>query len=228
MKKLSIHQWSRERQPRERLIDNGPESLSDAELLAILIGSGNAEESAVALTDRLLDDCNRNLNTLGKRTLHELMQYKGIGEAKAVSILAACELGRRRAKETPENRACINSAQAIYDLMHPQLQDKDIEEAWVILLNQRFKLIKYRLISRGGITETAVDVRLILREALLANATIVALCHNHPSNNPTPSHDDDRLTESVKKACEMMRLHFLDHVIITDGQYYSYHEQGKM
>lgn len=228
MKKLSINEWSRDQQPRERLIDHGPEMLSDAELLAILIGSGNNEESAVALVNRILDDCNRNLNTLGKRTLNELMQYKGIGEAKAVSILAACELGRRRAKEIPEERLAIDSAEAVYNLMHPQLQDKDIEEAWIVLLNQRFRLIKTRLISRGGITETAVDVRLILREALLANATVVALCHNHPSGNAKPSRDDDHLTDCVKKACDLMRIHLLDHVIITDGQYYSYHEHGKL
>lgn len=228
MKKLSINEWSRDQQPRERLIDHGSEMLSDAELLAILIGSGNNEESAVALVNRILDDCNRNLNTLGKRTLNELMQYKGIGEAKAVSILAACELGRRRAKEMPEERLAIDSAEAVYNLMHPQLQDKDIEEAWIVLLNQRFRLIKTRLISRGGITETAVDVRLILREALLANATVVALCHNHPSGNAKPSRDDDHLTDCVKKACDLMRIHLLDHVIITDGQYYSYHEHGKL
>lgn len=228
MKRLSIQHWQREQQPRERLIDHGPEALTDAELLAILIGSGNAEESAVALTTRLLDSCNRNLNSLGKYSLAELMQYKGIGQAKAVTILAACELGKRRQLQAAEERQRFASAQDIYQYMLPTMQDLDVEEAWALLLNQNFRLIKRIQLSRGGITETAIDVRLLIKEALLAGATTVAFCHNHPSGNAQPSRDDDRLTENIQKACSLMRLYLLDHVIVTDGRYYSYREQGKL
>ena len=226
--KLSINQWAEEDRPREKLRDLGPEALSDAELLAILIGSGSVEASAVGLMKMVLADCQNNLNTLGKKSIHDLCLYKGIGEAKAISILAACELGKRRQREKAEERKQMGSAPDIYEYMHTRMQDLDVEEPWVLLLNQNFRLIKAVRISRGGITETAVDVRLIMKEAVLSNATVLALCHNHPSNNPHPSRDDDRLTERVRKACETMRYHFLDHVIVCDGAYYSYHEQGRI
>lgn len=226
--KLSINQWAEEDRPREKLIRLGAEALSNAELLAILIGSGSPKESAVELMKRVLNGCNNNLNTLGKRTIHELCQYNGIGEAKAISILAACELGKRRQAEKAEERKSLGSASAIYEYMHPKMQDLDTEEAWILLMNQNYKLIKAERISHGGITETAVDVRIIIREALLHNATVVAFCHNHPSNNLRPSNDDNRLTQRIKSACDTMRLYFLDHLIITDGAYYSYHEEGKL
>jgi DNA repair protein RadC len=226
--KLNINQWAEEDRPREKLMRLGAEALSSAELLAILIGSGSTKETAVELMKRVLSDCRNNLNTLGKMSIHELCQYNGIGEAKAITILAACELGKRRSLEKAEARKSLNCAVAIYELMHPRMQDLDTEEAWVLLLNQSHKLIKAERISHGGITETAVDVRIIMKEAIMNNATIIALCHNHPSGNIKPSTDDDRLTERVKKACDTMRIHFLDHVIITDGLYYSYHEAGRM
>lgn len=225
---LSINQWSEEDRPREKMMNLGAEALSDAELLAILIGSGSTKESAVDLMKRVLNDCKNNLNTLGKMSVHELCQYNGIGEAKAITILAACELGKRRQLEKAQERKHIDSATAIYELMHPVMQDLSTEEAWILLMNQNYKLIKQVRISRGGISETAVDVRIILKEALLCNATVVALCHNHPSNNTRPSKDDDRLTERVKKACDIMRIYLLDHVIITDGNYYSYREEGRL
>jgi len=226
--KLSITEWAEADRPREKLLLKGPEALSDAELLAILIGSGSPKESAVDLMKRVLNDCRNNLNTLGKRSIRELMGYHGIGEAKAISIIAACELGKRRAKEKVEERAKLDSAQSIYEFMHPTMQDLDVEEAWVLLMNQSFKLIKYMRLSHGGISETAVDVRLIIKEALLNNATVIALCHNHPSNSARPSGEDDRLTQRVKKACDTMRIFLLDHIIMTDGQYYSYQEHGKI
>lgn len=191
---LRITDWALEDRPREKLMAQGPAALSNAELLAILIGSGTPKMTAVELMKLVLHDCNDSLNTLGKKTIAELMQYKGVGEAKAVTILAACELGKRRQRERAEERANLCSAQYIYDYMHPRMQDLDVEEAWVLLMNQNFKLIKAVRISRGGISETAVDVRVICREAVLCNATVVALCHNHPSNNPHPSGDDDRIT----------------------------------
>ncbi len=227
MNKLKISEWAEEDRPREKMASLGAETLSNAELLAILIGSGSTEESAVELMKRILADCNNNLNTLGKRNISELCVYNGIGEAKAISILAACELGKRRQMETPEERPDLGTATRIYNHMRPVMQDLDVEEFWVLLLNQHYRLIKKIRISHGGITETAVDIRIIIREAVLANATILAACHNHPSGNISPSRQDDELTRSIKRACELMRIHFLDHVIVTDGQYYSYHEQGR-
>ena len=201
MDKLNINEWSPEDRPRERFVAQGAEALSKAELLAILIGSGSSRETAVALMQRILNDCNDNLNTLGKMSLDELMQYNGIGEAKAVTILAACELGKRRAAETAEQRKTISTASDIYGVMHPRMQDLGVEQAWVLLLNQNFKLIKVERISSGGISETSVDVRQIIKQAVLANATVLALSHNHPSNNPRPSRDDDNITQRVKRAC---------------------------
>ena len=227
MEKLTIAQWSESDQPREKLRDKGPQALSDAELLAILIGSGTPGISAVELMQEVLSNCNNSLNTLGKMTIRQLMDHKGIGEAKAITILAACELGKRRQMETPEERPDLGTATRIYNHMHPVMQDLDVEEFWALFLNQHYRLIKKIRISHGGITETAVDIRIIIREAILSNTTILAVCHNHPSGSLKPSRQDDELTKSIKRACELMRIHFLDHVIITDGQYYSYHEQGK-
>ena len=227
MEKLTIAQWSESDQPREKLRDKGTQALSNAELLAILIGSGTSGVSAVELMQKILKACNNNLNTLGKMTIQELCAYNGIGEAKAITILAACELGKRRQIETPEERPDLGTATRIYNHMHPVMQDLDVEEFWVLLMNQHYRLIKKVRISRGGITETSADVRIIIKEAVLANATILAVCHNHPSGNLKPSSQDDELTRGIKRACDLMRIHFLDHVIITDGHYYSYHESGK-
>jgi DNA repair protein RadC len=227
MEKLNIKQWAEEDRPREKMEKLGTEALSDAELLAILIGKGSAKEDAVSLMKRILADCKNNLNTLGKMSIRELCHYNGIGEAKAISILAACELGKRRQMESPEERPDLGTATRIYNHMHPVMQDLDVEEFWVLLMNQHYRLIKKIRISHGGITETAVDIRIIMKEAVLANATILAVCHNHPSGNLSPSSQDDHLTKDIKRACELMRIHFLDHVIITDGQYYSYHESGR-
>ena len=226
--RLTIADWSPEDQPRERLRDLGPQVLSDAELLAILVGSGTPGESAVELMKRILKDCNNNLNTLGKMTIQQLCQYKGVGEAKAITILAACELGKRRQMEKPEERPDLGTATLIYNYMHPVLQDCDVEEFWVLLLNQHHRLIKRVCVSHGGITEVSVDVRIIMREAVLANATILAVCHNHPSGSLRPSHYDNEITTTLQQACQLMRIHFLDHVIITDGAYYSYAECGKL
>lgn len=227
MDKLNINQWAEEDRPREKLMRLGAEALSDAELLAILVGSGSTKETAVELMKRVLSECDNNLNTLGKMTIGELCKYNGIGEAKAITIIAACELGKRRQHEKVKERKKISNSQDIYEYMHPMMQDLNTEEAWVLLMNQNFKLIKSARISRGGITETSVDVRIIIKEAVLANATVIALCHNHPSGNIEPSAEDNRITEKVRMACKTMRLHFLDHVIVTDGGYYSFHDNGR-
>ena len=225
--KLNINQWAEEDRPREKMATLGAETLSSAELLAILIGSGSTKESAVDLMKRLLNDCNNNLNTLGKMSIHDLCQYNGIGEAKAITILAACELGKRRQMETPEERPDLGTATRIYNHMHPVMQDLDVEEFWVLLMNQNYRLIKTLRIARGGITATIVDIRLIIREAVLCNATQLVVCHNHPSGRIAPSKEDNELTQSIMNACKLMNIHFLDHVIVTDGNYYSYHEEGK-
>ena len=225
--KLNINQWAEEDRPREKMAKLGAAALSSAELLAILIGSGSTKESAVDLMKRLLNDCNNNLNTLGKMSIHDLCQYNGIGEAKAITILAACELGKRRQMETPEERPDLGTATRIYNHMHPVMQDLDVEEFWVVLMNQDYRLIKKLRIARGGITATIVDIRLIIREAVLCNATQLVVCHNHPSGRITPSKEDNELTQSIMNACKLMNIHFLDHVIVTDGNYYSYHEEGK-
>lgn len=228
MSNLTITDWAEEDRPRERLERLGPEALSNAELLAILIGSGTPEMSAVELMKVVLAKCHNNLNTLGKMSIRELENFKGIGPAKAITILAACELGKRRAREKAEEREDLGSATAVYNFMHPRLQDLDVEEFHILLMNQNFKLIKEDCISHGGITETAVDIRIIMKEAILNNATVMAVCHNHPSGNTRPSREDDRLTDRIQKACETMRVYFLDHVIVTDGSYYSYREQGRL
>ena len=216
----------KEDRPREKMERLGAEALSDAELLAILIGSGSSQEDAVSLMKRILNDCNNNLNTLGKKSIRDLCQYNGVGPAKAITIMAACELGKRRQKVKAEERPDIGTATLIYNHMHPTLQDKDVEEFWILLMNQNHRLIKKMCIAHGGISEVSVDVRIIIREAVLANATILAVCHNHPSGSLAPSRMDNDLTYSIQNACKLMRIRFLDHVIITDGAYYSYHEEG--
>ena len=226
--KLTIAHWAEDDQPREKLRDKGPQALSNAELLAILIGSGTPGVSAVELMQTVLCDCKNNLNTLGKMTIRQLMDYKGIGEAKAITILAACELGKRRQAESPEERPDLSTATKVYRHMHPLMQDLDTEEFWVLLLNQNHRLIKHLKIAHGGISEVTVDIRIIMREAILANATILAVCHNHPSGNIQPSKADDALTQSIRNACQLMRIHFMDHIIITDGLYFSYHEAGRL
>ena len=225
---MKINEWAKEDRPREKMERLGAEALSNAELLAILIGSGTPNESAVELMQKVLSQSNNNLNTLGKKSIKELMAFKGVGPAKAITILAACELGKRRQQELAEERLRLDSSQGIYQLMRPTLQDLDAEEAWLLLLNQQCKLIKKMRLSHGGLTQTMVDVRILVREALHANATLIVLCHNHPSGSLHPSREDDHLTERVKKACDLMSLHFIDHLIITDGAYYSYRDEGRL
>ena len=228
MMKLNIRQWAAEDRPRHKLDVLGADALTNAELLSILIGTGSRQEDAVRLCARILADCGNNLNTLGKRSADELMQYNGLGFSKVMTILAAVELGKRRQLAQVEETPDLGTATRIYNYMHPQMMDLQTEEFWAILMNQHYRLIKAVRISQGGITETSVDVRVIMKECVLNNATILAVCHNHPSGNITPSRQDDELTTSIKKACNIMRVHMLDHVIITDGYYYSYHESGKV
>ena len=232
--KLNIKQWAEDDRPREKLMLKGAAALSNAELLAILIGSGSADESAVALMKRLLSDCDNRLKTLGRMSLEELTgtvevdgtasgrkktarRYKGLGKAKAVTIMAACELGRRRMEEDVVELPSIRSSMDLYHYFLPQMQDLFHEECYAVLMNQACRIMDKVLVSKGGLTETAVDIRLILREALLRRAPVIALCHNHPSGNLRPSVEDDRLTDRLQKACRMMNIRLLDHIIVADG-----------
>lgn len=226
--KLNINQWAREDRPREKMMQHGAGALSNAELLAILIGSGSTEDTAVELTRKILDDCHNRLGELGKYTVDDLCRYKGIGPAKAVAILAASELGRRRREEEPSERKKIISSQDVYAFFHPLMCDLSIEECWVLLLNQAAKVIDAVKISQGGLVSTQVDVRCILREALLKRATSMILCHNHPSGNVRPSQDDDRLTHALREAGGTMNIRLLDHVVVSDGSYYSYGDEGRL
>ncbi len=225
---MVIKEWSEDDRPRERFLQHGAEALSKAELLAILIGSGSVGESAVDLMKRILADNDNSLKKLGKLSIHELCQYNGIGPAKAITILAATELGRRREQDKEDDRQEINLSTDIYSIMTHILRDAPTEEAWVLLLNNNRRLIKKLRISSGGLTETLVDIRIVLKEALIANATAIVLCHNHPSGNCRPSRADDELTRNLGRACQTMRLKFLDHLIIVDGDFYSYGDEGKL
>ena len=226
--RLTITQWAEEDRPREKMMMHGASALSNAELLAILIGSGNAEESAVELMRKILNDYHNNLNELGKTSIEELCRYKGIGSAKAISILAASELGKRRKEETIKERITILSSKDVYECFYPLMCDLPTEECWVLLLNQGSKIIDKTKISAGGLSATAVDVRCILREALLKRASAIVLCHNHPSGNIRPSKDDDLLTKHVAQASECVDIRLVDHIILTDGAFYSYADEGRI
>lgn len=226
MNKLNINQWATEDRPREKMMQKGAEALSDAELLAILIGSGNTEESAVSLMQRTLASCNNDLNRLGKWEVRDFSRFKGLGPAKSVTIMAALELGKRRKLQEHSERPVIRSSQDIYELFHPLMCDLAQEEFWILLLNQAARVIDKIRISRGGIDQTTADVRSILREALLQRATQLSPIHNHPSGNPQPSQEDKRLTQLVQKGAQTMNIRLIDHVIITDGRYYSFNDEG--
>ena len=226
--KMTIKQWANEDRPSVKLQMYGVEALSDSELLAILIGSGTNHYTAVDIAQNVLNKFDQNLNSLGKARFDELNDVEGVGTYTSCKIMAAVELGKRRQKAAAEVRPDMSTATRIYQYLHPRMMDLQTEEFYILLMNQNYKLLKAECISHGGLTEVSVDVRVIMREAVLNNATILALCHNHPSNNLRPSAEDDRLTQRVKQACTLMRIHFLDHVIITDGAYYSYHEQGRL
>lgn len=225
--KLSITQLNEEDRPREKFMQTRGEGMTRAELLAILIGSGSSDENAVQLMQRIMNDCDGKVSVLGKKSINELCEYKGVGPAKAITILAACVLGDKRLEES-ERPECITSSTDIYNYYHSRLRNHLHEESHVLLLTQQLGIISSKLISRGGITGTVVDVRMVLREALLANAPHIALVHNHPSGSIRPSGDDDRLTEKLRTAARTMDIKLIDHVIVTDNGYYSYQDEGKL
>ena len=226
--KMSVKQWAEEDRPSTKLLNLGANTLTNAELISILVGSGTAQYNAVEIAQAILSKYDRDLSKLGKADLRELNEIDGVGTYTICKIMAAIELGKRRQLATMGLRPDISSATSIYNYMRPLMQDLTVEESHVLLLNQNLKLIKEMRISRGGLTETNVDVRIIIKEAVMNNATALALVHNHPSGNIHPSKFDDTLTQTLKKACDLMRIHFLDHVIVCDGDFYSYHDRGRL
>lgn len=225
---MSITEWDTLDRPREKLIAQGAGALSNAELLAILIGSGPAGMSAVDVATAMLSDTHNSLGALVRKPVLELKSYKGIGTAKAITLAAAFELGRRRQAEEPDKREPLNSPQRIYDYVRHRMDDADHEQAWLLLLNNRYLPLNLVKLSEGGFTETTVDIRLVMRHALTANATAIALAHNHPSGSPRPSRQDDQLTERVRKASELLRITLIDHIITADNSFYSYMDDGKL
>tara|TARA_R110002049_G_scaffold305931_2_gene503547 strand:- start:3903 stop:4601 length:699 start_codon:yes stop_codon:yes gene_type:complete len=222
---FSIKNWSDGDKPREKLVQKGKSVLSDAELIAILIGSGSRNESAVELSKRILASVNNNLNELGKLSIKQLMQFKGIGEAKAVSIAAALEVGRRRRGEKAQKISKITSSKDVFELLQPSLGELPHEEFWIVYLNNSNKVIHTAQLSKGGITGTLVDVRLVLKQALEIGAIGLILAHNHPSGGLIPSMADKQITEKLKTAAQALDIKVLDHIIITQREYYSFADE---
>lgn len=227
-KKLTIKDWSVQDRPREKYAKNGAVSLSDAELIAILLRTGNASESAVDLAKKVLASSGNSLNTLSGMSLRDLSQIKGIGQAKAISLLTAFEIGKRIRTEKVEQRPQIQSSLDVVNLMQNKIAFLDHEEFWVIYLNNANLILKAVQISKGGITSTEVDTRIVMQEAVVLKATQIILCHNHPSGSVKPSHADILLTEKIRKAAELLDISLIDHIVIHRERYYSFAEEGRI
>lgn len=226
---MKIKEWAEEDRPREKMLLKGVASLSDAELLAILIGSGNKDETAVQLSQRILRTVKNNLNALAKLTIRELIAgFKGIGEAKAIAICAALELGKRRNLADPIQRPPVRSSYDAYSLFHPLLCDLPYEELWIAVTNRASKVTGRYKISQGGTGETSADLRIILKTAINELAAGIILCHNHPSGNIRPSPQDDLLTQNLQKTAALLEINLLDHIILAEGKYFSYADEGKI
>jgi len=225
-KTFSIKNWSEEDRPREKLIHKGKTSLSNAELLAILIGSGNRQESAVELCKRILHSSGKSLHQLAKLSLTDLQKFKGIGEAKAISIIAALELGNRRGAEPHRDLSKITSSKDVFNIMHPFLGGLDHEQFWILMLNNANKVIYKFPLSKGGITSTMVDTRLVFKNALAQGATALILVHNHPSGTLKPSQADKDITHKIKQAGLLLDIKVLDHLIVTEKTYFSFADES--
>ncbi|TGD57071.1 RadC family protein [Flavobacterium humi] len=223
---FSIKHWAEDDKPREKLILKGKQSLSDVELIAILIGSGSRSESAVALSKRILFSVNNNLNALGKLSVNQLMAFKGIGQAKAITIVAASELGRRKRAEAATQLRQVTSGKAVFDIMQPIIGELPHEEFWVLYLNNSNKILYKSQISKGGISGTLVDVRIVFKTALEHNATSIILAHNHPSGKLQASSADKQVTQKLKQAGQQLDIPVLDHVIVTENHYLSFADDG--
>ena len=223
---FSIKHWAADDKPREKLLVKGRAALSDAELIAILISSGNREESAVELSKRILAQAGNNLNELGKLSVQQLMQFKGIGQAKAVAITAALEVGRRRRDQDILKIAKVSGSRSAYELLSPLIGELPHEEFWIVYLNNSNKVLHKEQLSKGGITGTLVDVRLVLKQALEHSAVGLILAHNHPSGTLKPSNSDRQITEKLKAAAQALDIKVLDHLILTQKAYFSFADEG--
>jgi DNA repair protein RadC len=226
--KLTIKSWAEDDRPREKLMLKGKGALSDAELLAILIGSGNSKETAVDLCKRILQQANNNLTSLAKHSINDLMKFKGIGEAKAISIVAALELGRRLESSSEEEREKITASKDAYRILKGNLADLPHEEFWALYLNRANKVIEKSFISRGGVSGTVADFKIIFKRGLELLASSVVLAHNHPSGNLTPSDEDRKITKKFNEAARLLDMSLTDHIIITDSGYYSFRDEGQI
>lgn len=226
--RLRIKELALEDRPREKMMLKGVSSLSNAELLAILIRAGNNDETAIQLSQRILNAVSNNLNALGKFGIKDLIAYKGIGEAKAITIMASLELGRRRRATEPAQKDTILSSQQAFEIFHPLLCDLPYEELWMALTNRAGKVIEKVKISQGGTGETTADLRLILKAAINSLCAGILLCHNHPSGNIHPSSQDDSLTFRLEEAAALLSIKLLDHIILCDNSYYSYADEGRL
>lgn len=214
--------------PEFKAANYGFDTLSNTELLSMIINRGAGTTESLSQARQLMNIADGSLSNLAKLSMDEMQVVQGIGDCKALAVLAAIELGKRRALERMPTKPDLGSSLAIYNYMLPQMADLNVEQAHVILMNQNFRLIKSVKLSEGGITETSVDIRILMREAVMSGATIMAFVHNHPSGNTQPSKADDMLTQQIAKASQIMRIFFMDHVIITDGSFYSYHDKGRL
>ena len=228
MKKMTIKSWALDDRPREKLLSKGKSSLSDAELLAILIGSGNRQESAVDLSKRILQTVSGNLNELARLSAEKLMEFKGIGEAKAISIITSLELGKRRQLESALERPKITSSKDVFNLMQPVIGDLQHEEFWVLFLNNSNKVLAKSQISKGGLTATVVDIRLLFKRAIELASVGILVCHNHPSGKINPSNSDIDLTQKIKQAGLTLDIKLLDHLIITEKAYFSFADESNI
>ena len=214
--------------PEFKAANYGFDTLSNTELLSMVINRGAGTTESLSQARQLMNIADGSLSNLAKLSMDEMQVVQGIGDCKALAVLAAIELGKRRALERMPTKPDLGSSLAIYNYMLPQMADLKVEQAHAIFMNQNFRLIKSVKLSQGGITETSVDIRILMREAVMSGATIMAFVHNHPSGNTQPSKADDMLTQQIGKACQIMRIFFMDHVIITDGSFYSYHDKGRL
>jgi len=225
---LSIKEWAEDDRPREKLLLKGKQALSDAELIAILLGSGSRNETAVQLAQRILKEYRNNLNELARLSVSDLQKFKGIGEAKAITIVAALELGRRRKETDSPQQTIINTSGDAYKHMISKLSDLPHEEFWIILVNRAHRVIKTEMVSRGGVSGTVADVRMMLKMAVESLASGIVLAHNHPSGNTQPSAEDKQLTRKVKEAASLFDIQLLDHIIVGEGAYYSFADDGQV
>ena len=222
----SLKSWAVEERPREKVMTNGIQYLTDAELLAILMGSGTRNTSAVELARKMLRAADNNLHELGRQSISDLQKIKGIGPAKAISIMAAMELGRRRLGVNHIEKVPVKSSESVFDLFYPLVGDLEHEEFWLLMLNRANRVLGRFKVSQGGLSGTVIDTRIILKKALDNLASSIIVCHNHPSGNTQPSDADVKITEKLKKAAQMLEIKLLDHIIIADKSYFSFADEG--